>query len=160
MKRPFNQKAYDAFDLKNKKEILSIMADKGYTLVGNINEEHYKKYDVKFVKDGKEVSFENETRMNFATIRDVYKTIHIPIRKQNTQADYYIVWKPELDEFFLISKETISEHRNETVTLLCNEHDEEHRWEDSFMDIPKDKAVLYKKINNKWGLAFKNKNNE
>lgn len=42
MKRQFNKKAYDAFDSKNKKEILSIMSKKGYTLVGNLEEEHYK----------------------------------------------------------------------------------------------------------------------
>ena len=52
MKRLFNQKAYDAFDSKNKKEILSIMSKKGYSLVGNLEEEHYKKYDIKFVKNG------------------------------------------------------------------------------------------------------------
>lgn len=150
MSRPFNQKAYNAFDLKNKKEILSIMTKKGYTLVGDLDEEHYKKYDIKFEKDGEEISFENETRMNFTTIRDVYSTIHIPIRKQNTQADYYIVWKPELDEFFLISKDIINEHKKEVVTLICNEFEEDKSYQDSFMDIPKVKAVLYKKINSHW----------
>lgn len=155
MSRPFNRKAYDAFDLKNKKELVSIMTKKGYSLVGKLDEEHYKKYDVKFNKDGKELSFENETRLNFVTIRDVYSTIHIPIRKQNTQADFYVVWKPELDEFFLISKDVINEYKKEVVTLTCNEYDEDNRYEDSFMDIPKDKAQLYKKINNKWKVVEK-----
>jgi hypothetical protein len=153
MSRPFNQKAYDAFDFKNKTEIVSIMSKKGYTLVGKIKEEHYKKYDVKFIKDGKELSFENETRINFQKIKDVFLTIHIPIRKQNTQADYYIVWKPEMDEFFLISKDVINEHKKETVTLICNEYDEDNSYEDSFIDIPKDKADLYRKINNNWKIV-------
>lgn len=152
MARPFNQKAYDAFDLKNKKELVLIMTKKGYTLVGDINEEHYKKYDVKFTKNGKELSFENETRINFITIRDYYPTIHIPIRKQNTQADFYIVWKPELDELFMISKDIINEHKKETVTLICNEYDEDNSYEDSFIDIPKEKAELYKKIKGRWTI--------
>lgn len=150
MSRPFNKKAYDAFDLKNKKELVSIMSKKGYSLVGDINKEHYKKYDVMFTKNGKEISFENETRVNFVTIRDVFKTIHIPIRKQNSQADFYVVWKPELDEFFLIKKETITDFKKETVTLVCNEFDEDNVYEDSFIDIPKEKAELFRKINGRW----------
>ena len=62
-KRKFNKNAYDSFDSKNKIGILEIMTKKGYTLVGDIDTEHYKKYDVKFVKGGKELSFENETRI-------------------------------------------------------------------------------------------------
>jgi hypothetical protein len=150
MGRPFNKKAYDAFDMKNKKELVDIMTKKGYELIGDINKEHFKKYDVRFKKGDKFISFENETRVNFIRIRDEFKTIHIPIRKQNTQASFYIVWKPELDEFFLIDEQTITEHKNETITLICNEFDEDNRYEDSFIDIPKDKAVLYRKINNTW----------
>ena len=149
-KRPFNLKAYNAFDLKNKQELVSIMTKKGYTLVGELNKEHYKKFDLKFIKEDKEVSFENETRVNFVTIRDVYKTIHIPIRKKDTQADFYIVWKPELDEFFLISKDVINKNKEKMVTLVCNEFEEDEVYEDTFIDIPKDEAVLYIKKNNVW----------
>ena len=150
MKRPFNLKAYNAFDLKNKQELVSIMTKKGYTLVGELNKEHYKKFDLKFIKEDKKVSFENETRVNFVTIRDVYKTIHIPIRKKDTQADFYIVWKPELDEFFLISKDVINKNKEKMVTLVCNEFEEDEVYEDTFIDIPKDEAVLYVKKNNVW----------
>jgi hypothetical protein len=150
MKRPFNLKAYNAFDLKNKQELVSIMTKKGYTLVGELNKEHYKKFDLKFIKEDKEVSFENETRVNFVTIRDIYKTIHIPIRKKDTQADFYIVWKPELDEFFLISKDVINKNKEKMVTLVCNEFEEDEVYEDTFIDIPKDEAVLYVKKNNVW----------
>jgi hypothetical protein len=155
MKRPFNLKAYNAFDLKNKQELVSIMTKKGYTLVGELNKEHYKKFDLKFIKEDKEVSFENETRVNFVTIRDVYKTIHIPIRKKDTQADFYIVWKPELDEFFLISKDVINKNKEKMVTLVCNEFEEDEVYEDTFIDIPKDEAVLYIKKNNKWLIVKK-----
>jgi hypothetical protein len=150
MKRPFNLKAYNAFDLKNKQELVSIMTKKGYTLVGELNKEHYKKFDLKFIKEDKEVSFENETRVNFVTIRDIYKTIHIPIRKKDTQADFYIVWKPELDEFFLISKDVINKNKEKMVTLVCNEFEEDEVYEDTFIDIPKDEAVLYVMKNNVW----------
>ena len=155
MNRPFNLKAYNAFDLKNKQELVSIMTKKGYTLVGELNKEHYKKFDLKFIKEDKEVSFENETRVNFVTIRDVYKTIHIPIRKKDTQADFYIVWKPELDEFFLISKDVINKNKEKMVTLVCNEFEEDEVHEDTFIDIPKDEAVLYIKKNNKWLIVKK-----
>lgn len=149
-KRKFNKNAYDSFDSKNKIGILEIMTKKGYTLVGDIDTEHYKKYDVKFVKGDKELSFENETRINFTTIRDVYSTIHIPIRKQNTQCDFYIVWKLEMDEFFLISKEVIKEFNTKTVDIICNPDKEEYRYKEAFIDIPKNRAELFKKLDGKW----------
>lgn len=155
MGRPFNKKAYDSFDLKNKKELVNMMLAKGYSLVGAIETEHFKKYDIKFTKDGGEISFENETRMNFVTIRDVYSTIHIPIRKENTQADYYIVWKPELDEFFMIDKKTIEKYKKKVVTILCNESHVGDSYIDSFIDIPKIEAVLYYKKGSKWKIKNK-----
>lgn len=150
MSRPFNQKAYDAFDMKNKKALAEIMQTKGYELVGDINKEYFKKYDLKFKKDNEELTFENETRVNFIKIRDSFPTIHIPIRKQNTTVDFYVVWKPELDEFFLINKNTITKYREEIVSLVCNEFDEDNRYQDSFIDIPKKEAVLFKQINGVW----------
>lgn len=150
MSRPFNQKAYDAFDMKNKKALVEMMTKKGYHLVGNINEENYKKYDVKFSNGVKEISFENETRINFTKIRDIFSTIHIPIRKENTLADYYIVWKPEMDEFFLIDMKKIEEYKKNIITLMCDEYNETNRYIDSFIDIPKNQAILYKKINGNW----------
>lgn len=152
MSRPFNSKAYEAFDLKNKNELVKIMNKKGYSLIGDINKEHYKKYDVKFKKDNFEISFENETRPNFISIRDIYKTIHIPIRKKETQADFYVVWKPELDEFFLIERKIIEKHKSEVITLSCKEFEEEIEYVDSFLDIPKSEAMLYRKINDIWKI--------
>ena len=150
MGRPFNQKAYDAFDFKNKVELVNLMAKKGYQLVGDILQENYKKYDVKFIKDNHELSFENETRVNFLKIKQFFPTIHIPIRKKDTQTDFYVVWKPELDEFYLITKEVINEHKKTIVSLVCNEYDEENKYLDSFIDIPKEQAQLYQKVNNVW----------
>ena len=48
VKRPFNQAAYDAHDNRNKEELLKIMKRRGYEIVGDIKEGHFKKYDLKF----------------------------------------------------------------------------------------------------------------
>jgi len=150
MSRPFNQKAYDAFDLKNKEALVELMKEKDYTLVGDINEEHYKKYDVKFSKGNDEISFENETRVNFNSIRDFFNTIHIPARKKNTEANYYVVWKPDMNEFFLIPNNVIKDCAKDLIEIVCNEFDEDKKYLDSFIDIPKERATHFTKINGKW----------
>jgi hypothetical protein len=153
MRRPFNEKAYNDFDMKCKQELLRLMSKKGYSIVGDIKEEHYKEYDIKFEKNGKTVSFENETRPNFVRIRDSFNTIHIPTRKMNTQADFYVVWKPEFDEFFLIDRDTISECINNEIKISCIEYEEDVIYVDNFIDIPKNKAKLFKKTQNGWRMA-------
>lgn len=162
MKRPFNKIAYNKFDLRCKKELVDMMTNKGYNLVGDLNEEHYKMYDIKFEKDGDEISFENETRPNFIRIRDVFDTIHIPLRKKGTMADYYIVWKPEYDEFLLIERSVIQEFSKEIVSINCIEYAENEDnvevYHDSFIDIPKNRAKLYRKTKNKWRCVKKNNN--
>jgi hypothetical protein len=155
MSRPFNEEAYKAFDKKNKEILAQIMTKKGYVLVGDINKEYYKEYDLKFKLGDTELTFENETRVNFVRIRDEFSTIHIPIRKQNTQVDYYVVWKPELDEFFLIDKPTLDKYRTNTVSLLCNEYNKAAHYQDSFIDVPKNEAVLYRKVKGKWKKTAK-----
>jgi hypothetical protein len=158
MKRPFNKIAYDKFDLKCKEELVNMMVRKGYNLVGDLKEEHYKLYDVKFEKNGEEISFENETRPNFIRIRDIFDTIHIPLRKKNTMADYYVVWKPEFDEFILIEKSVIEEYAKNVVSINCieySENDDIEVYHDSFIDIPKNRAKLYKKMKNVWRCVDK-----
>jgi hypothetical protein len=83
-KRKFNKTAYDDYDLPNKLELKNLMEKKGYSLMGDINEEHYKKYDLifKHSPSNKILAFENETRANFDKIKSYYNTIHIPIRKK------------------------------------------------------------------------------
>lgn len=147
MKRPFNQSAYDAHDKKNKEELCKIMTDKGYELVGDIEKENFKKYDLKFKhqKTGVELSFENETRDVFDRIKNVFKTIHIPIRKKNTQADFYIVWNPSMTEMFLIEKEVIEKYKSEIVNVRCKEGHVNYEYEENFIDIPKKMVSLYYK---------------
>lgn len=150
MRRPFNEKAHEVFDLKNKQELVTMMTRKGYSLVGDLSENFSKLYDIKFIKDGKEIAFENETRTNFNAIRDRYNTIHVPNRKKDTQADYYVVWNVECDEFFLIANETIQKHKGSSVNVLCDEFARDYQTLDVFLDIPKEEAELFKKIKNKW----------
>jgi hypothetical protein len=151
-KRPFNQAAYSAHDRKNKMELVELMKNKGYDLVGDINEENFKKYDLKFRHNisGKELTFENETRDVFDKIKNVFPTIHIPIRKQNTQADFYIVWNVEMTEIFLISKEVIQKCKDEIVNVKCKEGHVNYEYRENFIDIPKKFVTLFKKEKGLW----------
>lgn len=58
-----------------------------------------------------------------------------------------------MDEFFLIKKEVIDEYKKSPVTLTCNANDQNNIYEDSFIDVPKEKAEHYKKINNNWKVV-------
>jgi hypothetical protein len=142
IKRKFNKNAYDTHDLPNKLELKNIMEKKGYTLMGDINEEHYKKYDLIFKHNtsNKILAFENETRINFDKIKTNYNTIHIPIRKKNTKADYYIVWNTNMTELFLIPYKIINEHINNLVNVKCS-----NKYLEEFIDIPKSECKLFTK---------------
>lgn len=144
MKRKFNKDAYDNYDHSNKLELKNLMKKKGYTLIGDINEEHYKKYDLVFKDNNtnKTLSFENETRINFDKIKSTYNTIHIPIRKKNTQADYYIVWNSSMTELFLIPYSVINNHIDNLITVKCSS-----KYIEDFIDIPKSQCQLFIKNN-------------
>jgi hypothetical protein len=141
-KRKFNKTAYDDYDLSNKLELKNLMEKKGYNLIGDINEEHYKKYDLifKHSSSNKILAFENETRANFDKIKSYYNTIHIPIRKKNTQADYYIVWNKEMTQFFLIPYPIINKYIDNVVNVKCV-----NTYLEDFIDIPKVECQLFTK---------------
>jgi hypothetical protein len=146
-KRPFNKDAYAAHDRKNKVALIELMTRRGYELVGDLEEENFKKYDLQFKhkEDGRILSFENETRDVFDKIKSVFPTIHIPIRKKNTQADFYIVWNVQMSEFFLISREVIEKCKQDIVSVKCKEGHVNYVYEEDFLDIPKNMAQLFKK---------------
>jgi hypothetical protein len=158
-KRPFNKAAYEAHDNRNKEELFKIMKRLGYELVGDIKEENFKKYDLKFkkIETGAELSFENETRDVFDKIKNIFKTIHIPIRKKNTQADFYIVWNPKMTELFLIPKDVIEKCKEEIVDVKCKEGHVNYEYEEKFIDIPKNLVTLYYKTES--GFWKEQKNN-
>jgi hypothetical protein len=149
-KRPFNQAAYDAHDKRNKEELLLIMEKRGFEIVGDISEENYKKYDLKFrnKENGNEISFENETRDVFDKIKNIYNTIHIPIRKKNTQADFYIVWNNTMTEMFIIPRDIIEKCKLDIVDVKCKEGHVNYEYEEKFIDIPKKLVNLYRKQEN------------
>lgn len=151
-KRKFNKDAYDSYDHSNKLELKNLMEKKGYSIMGNINEEHYKKYDLIFKNNdsNETLSFENETRINFDKIKSFYNTIHIPIRKKNTQANYYIVWNTQMTEFFLIPYSVINKHIDNLVNVKCS-----NTYIEDFIDIPKSECQLFiKNKNGNWKKGY------
>lgn len=152
MNRPFNKSSYDAHDMRNKNKLIEIMSRKGYSIVGDVDQEHFKKYDLLFRHNvfSNEISFENETRPVFDKIKNVFNTIHIPIRKKNTQADYYVVWNPDMTEMALIDRDTIIKHRKAPVEVNCKESHVNYEYTEEFIDIPKSEATFLKEEQGRW----------
>jgi hypothetical protein len=143
--RPFNKEAYDGMDKPSKLALKEMMEAKGYLLVGDIDEESYKKWDLQFIKDGTVVSFETEMRRPFSAIKNNFKTIHIPIRKANNQSDWYIIWNLECSEFAMIETSKIREYATKnTIEINCNEGTDWNYTED-FINIPKDDWTFHEK---------------
>jgi hypothetical protein len=147
-KRPFNLKLYKQCDMSAKKASIMLMKNRGYEVYGDLDKEHYKKYDLIFVnKDGDKLTVENEYRGVFNKIRDVYSTVHIPIRKKNSQCDYYFVWGNDYTEVGIIKMSDISKFSDKPVNVLCVEamklYDGEAYVED-FIDVPKEYVTFYK----------------
>ena len=142
-KRPFNQKAYNEFDGSSKKRLVEVIEKNSeYVLDCDLNEEMFKKGDVFFRKNKKRVLFENEVRQYFDDIISKFTTIHIPIRKQNTPANFYIVWKPDLNQFILIDRKTLIKNKNNIVKVKCWNDEIGYYYED-FLDIPKEETQWY-----------------
>lgn len=155
-KRPFNKEAYNACDRSAKLKIIELLEkNTKYRLQSNINEELYKKGDV-IVSDGKNVKIiENEVRENFDKIVKNFDTIHIPIRKKNTPAHIYIVWKSDFKQFIKIKNETIKKYSNNIVNINCKCPD--GYYTEQFLDIPKEETELYTIDENlKWKKINKN----
>jgi len=148
--RPFNQDAYDACDSKPKVLLNEIMQKKGYKLLYGLNQDDKEKYDMIFEKDGERLIFENEVREVFDIIRDKYKTVHIPYRKRESIANFYVVWKKTYDEFILIPFEEIK--RGKLVKIKCKEPNKNIVYEEVMVDVQKNKCQFFKKINNTWKI--------
>jgi len=160
-KRPFNLKLYQQCDMSAKKASIALMKNRGYSVDGDLDKENYKKYDLVFVNDkGDKLSVENEFRGAFNKIRDVYPTVHIPIRKKNSMCDYYFVWGNNYTEVGIIKMSDISKFSDKPVNVLCVEamklYDGEAYVED-FIDVPK-KYVTFYKLNSKGKWKLNNGN--
>jgi len=158
VKREFNLKLYNQCDMSAKKASIQLMKRRGYELHGDLNQEHYKKYDLVFKnKDGNFLSVENEYRGNFNKIKDYFPTVHIPIRKKGSQCDYYFVWGNEYSELGIIKMEDIRKFSDKPVNVLCTQALELYdgdAYKEDFIDIPKSLVMFFKKDENG---AWKNK---
>jgi len=147
-KRKFNKESYDAYDYKAKGKLKEIIEKNSeYELLGTLDIEYYKECDIKFInkKTHKQVFFENEVRGNFDKIINDFITIHIPIRKKNTLANFYLVWNGDLTQFILIKRKTLRKYINNLVTIPCNEHihDGKYFYIEDFIDVPKNETQWY-----------------
>ena len=141
--REFNKIAYDQFDMSCKIATIKLMESRGYTLIGDINTEHYKKYDVAFKnKSGNIIKIENEYRGPFDKIKKYYSTIHIPIRKKNTECDYYFIWGNDYKDLAIIDKETIKKYNNTIINQVCA-NGKPYQFTEDFIDIPKKEVKFY-----------------
>lgn len=145
-KRPFNKTAYNAFDMKAKIMLKNIIEKNSkYKLIGDLEVEYFKECDLKFQNQDKVVLFENEVRREFETIRDSFSTIHVPFRKKNTKANFYLVWKPDFLQFILINEKTLDKYRENIVRdVYCNhELNQNGGYFEDFVDIPKNETQWY-----------------
>ena len=145
-KREFNQKAYDVCDNPAKVRLVELIeATSDYKLFGDLSVERYKAGDVLFKNGDKTVLFENEVRQKFDTIVQKYNTVHIPIRKQNTPADFYLVWRKDFWQFILIDKKTLRKNKNNIIcNVKCNnEMSGKVSYIEDFMEIPKEETQWY-----------------
>lgn len=144
-KRPFNKDVYDQVDMSSKLVLKTLMEKhSNYVLDSNINEELYKAGDLVFSNGKRKIIFENEVRQDFDKIVEKFSTIHIPIRKQNTPANFYVVWKPDFCQFILINVKKVKKYFNNIVEVKCNyEMGTNVEYVEDFIDIPKSETTWY-----------------
>jgi hypothetical protein len=144
-KRQFNKEAYLKYDFPAKKRLVEVFEkNSNYRLDCDLDIEMYKAGDVWFKCLDKRILCENEVRADFDKIVNEFNTVHIPIRKQNTPAEFYIVWKRDLFQFILINKETLDKYRNAIVEVVCNHEDnQDGAYVEDFIDIPKNETQWY-----------------
>lgn len=123
-------------DMPCKVALKNIMESKGYSLVGDIEKEEYKKYDLMFQKGDKKLTFENEMRKPFYTILKYYDTVHIPIRKANNQSNWYALWNLECSEFLIIRMGVIRHLAKESVVDIDCNKGTEYNYVEKFIDVP------------------------
>lgn len=145
MKRLFNKEVYDQVDMSSKLVLKNLIEKNSeYVLDSKLDEELYKAGDLVFINGNKKVIFENEVRQNFDKIVEQFPTIHIPIRKQNTPANFYVVWKPDFCQFILINLMKARKYFNNIVEIKCNhEMGSNVAYIEDFIDIPKSETAWY-----------------
>jgi len=137
--RVMNWGEYDEFDESSKEWLVNIIhKNTNYRLHSGLDEELYKKGDVVFIKGNKKLIFELEVRHAFDDIVNKYNTIHIPIRKKETPADYYVVLKPDFQQFILMTNKTIKKYSDNITNVYCSGERGGGSYYEDFLDIKKD----------------------
>ncbi len=141
--RKFNKKVYDLFDKPCKIATVKIMNKKGYYLIDDIDTEHFKKFDLQFINDyNKILKIENEYRGPFNKIKYIYNSVHIPVRKKNTECDFYFIWGNNYKDLAIIDRKTFIEFRDNIVTVTCAKG-KPYEFNEDFIDIPINKVKFF-----------------
>jgi hypothetical protein len=152
MKRLFNKKAYDEVDNSSKLAAIRLMKTRRYELISDLNTEYYKDFDCVFqhLLTKKILKIENEYRMSFNRIKNEFKTIHIPLRKSASKADYYFVWGNNYNEVAIIEMPKALKFSNNPVSVYCQSELSESKepYIEEFIDVPKDLFQFFIKKNN------------
>lgn len=145
MKRSFNKTAYDKFDKSANIKLAEILQkNSNYKPLVDLGVELYKNGDAVFSNGENIVIFENETRENFDKIVQDYTTIHIPIRKKHTPADFYIVWRKCFSQFILIKRNVLLKYKTNIITVQCDhEMNQDGSYIEDFIDIQKKETQWY-----------------
>lgn len=148
--RQFNEDAYLETDYKCKMAALEMMKPKGYVPTMDVNKDTFQNWDLEFFNEklNKFIKIENEMRENYELLKGLFPSIHIPVRKQDSPADYYLVWKPDLQEFILIENKFLSS--SPLVTVNCKARNGKPAYTEQMVDVPKENVEFYKKVKMKW----------
>jgi hypothetical protein len=140
--RKFNEVAYNNYDYKCKVAAINFMKKKGFTLIGDIDTEHYKKFDLQFINEsGKIVKIENEFRGPFNDIKNKYYSVHIPYRKKETECDFYFIWGNEWNDLAVIKKDILKKYSDNVINQVCAKG-KPYEFVEKFIDIPKEKIYF------------------
>jgi len=147
MSRVFNKEAYNNCDAPAKKAAIKYLEKKGFYLISDLDKEYYKRFDCVFINSqGMVIKIENEFRgKKFNFIKEKWHDCHIPIRKKNTECDFYFFWGPEFKEIGIIKRAAIIKYRDNPKIIVCAKG-KPHEWQEEFICIPV-KEIHFRKIN-------------
>jgi len=140
-----NQELYDKYDMPGKQALMRVLTHYGYTLVGDINQEHYKETDlITQDRNGNQVKWEIQVRTqdNYNKLRNnTFKTFFVHTRKNQNQSEWYVVFPEDYKEVAIISMKHIKESSIKTVKTKSGTYE-------SFFDVPMKYVNFYKLTEN------------
>ena len=85
-------------------------------------------------------------RRDFDAIRDRFDTVHIPVRKSNTQMDCYFVWNRNVNQVIVIDRITFLKYVKNLVDVDCDSevfNGDKIAYQEKFIDVPKHECKFY-----------------